>query len=203
MAGMPIRATLATGWKRPTGRIIRRLSTATAPSGRAAGTAPAWPAPSGRSATTDSTSRASRRARLLPVRCSASAAAMSDVIAGLYWSVGIVPGGPGGSTPPRSNLRSARVVNLSMAAYGAAAALSGKRSTRRAHARPWWWRQPAITTATTRRRLNQPANCRSVIAVTAHTRRGDPGYANPPSRCDAERARWRTRPQIAVRVTAI
>ena len=120
-------------------------------------------------------------ARLLPVRVFGKCGGyVSDVIAGLYWSVGIVPEAPAGSAPPAPNPNPARVVNLSMAAYGGCSS-AFQEAIDQARARS------AVVVAAAGNHdgndptptLNQPANCRGVIAVTAHTRRGDlASYAN-------------------------
>ena len=121
------------------------------------------------------------RARILPVRVFGKCGGhVSDVIAGLYWSVGIVPDPPAGSDSPPINRNPARVINLSMAAEGSCSqafqeAIDQARS-----------RGAVVVAATgnhdgsaTTRPLGQPANCQGVIAVTAHTRRGDlADYAN-------------------------
>lgn len=118
-------------------------------------------------------------ARILPVRVFGKCGGyISDVIAGLSWSVGIIPDAPAGSSRPPDNPHPARVINLSMGA-GGSCSRSFQQAINQARA------SGAVVIAAAGNRtenntaLTQPANCDGVIAVTAHTRRGDlASYSN-------------------------
>ena len=115
------------------------------------------------------------RARILPVRVFGKCGGhVSDVIAGILWSVGAEPPYSADASAPPVNPNPARVINLSMAAEGSCGhafqeAIDLARS------------RGAVVVAAAGNHasddaaagLGQPANCRGVIAVTAHTRRGD------------------------------
>ena len=122
-------------------------------------------------------------ARLLPVRVFGKCGGyLSDVISGVYWAVGLeLPSLPDPMHAPPINPHPARVINLSMAATGNCSA-AFQEAIDRVRARG------AVVVAAAGNQddrqadmaaLGQPANCRGVIAVTAHTRRGDlASYAN-------------------------
>ncbi len=120
-------------------------------------------------------------ARILPVRVFGKCGGhVSDVIAGLYWSVGIVPEPPAGSNRPPVNPNPARVINLSMAAEGSCSqAFQEAIDKARALGALVVAAAGNHASGDTSTALPQPASCRGVIAVTAHTRRGDlADYAN-------------------------
>ncbi len=120
-------------------------------------------------------------ARILPVRVFGKCGGyVSDVIAGLFWSVGIVPDPPAGSALPPDNPNRARVINLSMAADGSCShAFQEAIDLARARGAVVVAAAGNHASGEVAPTLGQPANCRGVIAVTAHTRRGDlASYAN-------------------------
>lgn len=118
-------------------------------------------------------------ARLLPVRVFGKCGGyLSDAITGVYWAVGLeLPSLPDSMRAPPVNPYPARVINLSMAAAGSCSA-AFQEAVDRVRA------QGAVVVAATGNQddtqadkaPSQPANCRGVIAVTAHTRRGDLAY---------------------------
>lgn len=121
-------------------------------------------------------------ARLLPVRVFGKCSGyLSDVITGVYWAVGLeLPSLPDLMPTPPVNPYPARVLNLSMAAEGSCST-AFQEAIDRARGRG------AVVVAAAGnhdgmvadKALSQPANCHGVIAVTAHTRRGDlASYAN-------------------------
>ena len=121
-------------------------------------------------------------ARVLPVRVFGKCGGyLSDVITGVYWAVGLeLPSLPDQMRAPQVNPYPARVINLSMAAEGSCSS-AFQEAVDRARGRG------AVVVAasgnhdgqTMDQGLSQPANCQGVIAVTAHTRRGDlASYAN-------------------------
>ena len=121
-------------------------------------------------------------ARILPVRVFGKCGGyVSDVIAGVFWAVGLeVPDVPSRFDAPAINPYRARVINLSMAADGSCSN-AFQEAIDRARARG------AVVVAAAgnhegqlvTKALSQPANCRGVISVTAHTRRGDlASYSN-------------------------
>lgn len=121
-------------------------------------------------------------ARLLPVRVFGKCGGyLSDVITGVYWAVGLeLPSLPDLMRAPPVNPYPARVINLSMAAEGSCGS-AFQEAVDRARGKG-----AVVIAATgnhndqaTDQGLSQPANCQGVIAVTAHTRRGDlASYAN-------------------------
>lgn len=121
-------------------------------------------------------------ARVLPVRVFGKCGGyLSDVITGVYWAVGLeLPSLPDLMRAPPVNPYPARVINLSMAAEGSCSS-AFQEAVDRARGRG-----AVVIAATgnhngqaTDQGLSQPANCQGVIAVTAHTRRGDlASYAN-------------------------
>lgn len=121
-------------------------------------------------------------ARLLPVRVFGKCGGyLSDVITGVYWAVGLeLPSLPDLMRAPPVNPYPARVINLSMAAEGSCSS-AFQEAVDRARGKG-----AVVIAATgnhngqaTDQGLSQPANCQGVIAVTAHTRRGDlASYAN-------------------------
>lgn len=121
-------------------------------------------------------------ARLLPVRVFGKCGGyLSDVITGVYWAVGLeLPSLPDLMRAPPVNPYPARVINLSMAAEGSCSS-AFQEAVDRARSKG-----AVVIAATgnhngqaTDQGLSQPANCQGVIAVTAHTRRGDlASYAN-------------------------
>ncbi len=121
-------------------------------------------------------------ARLLPVRVFGKCGGyLSDVITGVYWAVGLeLPSLPDLMRAPPVNPYPARVINLSMAAEGSCSS-AFQEAVDRARGKG-----AVVIAATgnhngqaTDQGLSQPANCQGVIAVTAHTRRGDlTSYAN-------------------------
>lgn len=118
-------------------------------------------------------------ARLLPVRVFGKCGGyLSDAITGVYWAVGLeLPSLPDSMRAPPLNPYPARVINLSMAAPGVCSA-AFQEAVDRVRAKG------AVVVAATGNQddtqadkaLSQPANCKGVIAVTAHTRRGDLAY---------------------------
>lgn len=121
-------------------------------------------------------------ARVLPVRVFGKCGGyLSDVITGVYWAVGLeLPSLPDLMRAPPVNPYPARVINLSMAAEGSCSS-AFQEAVDRARGKG-----AVVIAATgnhngqaTDQGLSQPANCQGVIAVTAHTRRGDlASYAN-------------------------
>ncbi|MDD2728753.1 S8 family peptidase [Malikia sp.] len=121
-------------------------------------------------------------ARILPVRVFGKCGGyVSDVIAGVFWAVGLaVPAVPSRFDAPAINPNRARVINLSMGADGSCGN-AFQEAVDRARERGALvvaaagnHEGPLVTTA-----MSQPANCRGVISVTAHTRRGDlASYSN-------------------------
>lgn len=109
--------------------------------------------------------------RLLPVRVLGKCGGyISDVVDGINWSIGLAVSGVTNNTVP------ARVINLSMSANSSCSAtFQGAINNARAAGAV----VVAATGNDTANNLQEPANCSGVIAVTAHTRRGDLAqYAN-------------------------
>lgn len=105
------------------------------------------------------------QAHILPVRVFGKCGGyVSDVVDGVYWAAGL----PVADAPLNTN--PARVLNLSMSALGSCGQ-SFQDAIWAARGRG------AVVIAATGNSnsdgLSQPANCSGVIAVTAHTRRGD------------------------------
>jgi len=109
--------------------------------------------------------------RLLQVRVLGKCGGyISDVVDGINWSVGQSVGGVSNNTVP------ARVINLSMSANSSCSATFQAAIN---NARAAGAVVVAATGNDTANNLREPANCSGVIAVTAHTRRGDLAqYAN-------------------------
>lgn len=121
-------------------------------------------------------------ARILPVRVFGKCGGyVSDVIAGVFWAVGLaVPAVPSRFDAPAINPNRARVINLSMGADGSCSnafqeAVDRARERGAVVVAAAGNHEGQLVTTT----MSQPANCRGVISVAAHTRRGDlASYSN-------------------------